>query len=741
MMCPTVSYNSKPRKWFSPLPFHFSVATFRPSPTLPLHCSQERSRATPAVEPDEHIGRVSITNDHILSENTPVLPQNDLPPLVSALKASAEQNVASFHFPGHNRGLAAPPSLTRLLGTRPFVHDLPELPELGNLFCPHGPVFEAQTEAAKLFQSSQTWFLVGGTTCGIQAAIMATCFPGEYLILPRNSHISAISAMVLSGAVPKYIVPNYENDWDIAAGVTPLQVLKAIQELEMKGKKAAAVFITSPTYHGICSDLSEISELCHSHKIPLIVDEAHGAHFGFHSELPNSALQQGADLTVQSTHKVLCSLTQSSMLHMSGNIVDKEKISRCLQTIQSTSPSYLLLASLDAARALLSERPDVVFNQAMELAYEAKCTLKIIPGISVLENSSFPTVPAIDPLRLTVGFWKLGLSGYEADEILYRDYGVVCELVGNKSITYAFNLGTCRVHVQRLLLGIKHLAATYASIQQPEERMLTVHAPFNDTTMTLIPRDAFFASKRKVTIMESIGEVSGELICPYPPGIPVLIPGEVITKKAVDYLLYVRSKGADISGASDPLLSSIVVCNILRSYTAPALQNLFNGAKLHSINWGEGSNAHSMRNGNSLDKRFTRHIGVQFNGSTEKLKYRSSYLPSFFAEKHLNGVSGFVKLRISNVRLLLVWCLYRGGRAKLSQGWFEFSLENNFGEGDVCVFEVLRMKVVLQVPVFRVTEDVGLLTLPLQQNQNMSSAKLLNTHLQQHLTSPKLVRY
>lgn len=341
-----------------------------------------------------------------------------------------------------------------------------------------------------------------------------------------------------------------------------LQVLKAIQALEMEGKKAAAVFITSPTYHGICSNLSEISELCHSRDIPLIVDEAHGAHFGFHSELPNSALRQGADLTVQSTHKVLCSLTQSSMLHMSGNIVDKEKISRCLQTLQTTSPSYLLLASLDAARAQLSESPDIVFNQAIALAHEAKCVLKQIPGISVLESSSFPAYPAIDPLRLTVGFWKLGLSGYEADKILYRDYGVVCELVGNKSITCAFNLGTCRDHVQRLLLGMKHLAATYASIQQPEERFLAGHAPFDDIIMRLIPRDAFFASKRKVTIKASLGEVSGELICPYPPGIPVLFPGEVITEKAVDYLLHVRSKGADISGASDPLLSSIVVCDI-----------------------------------------------------------------------------------------------------------------------------------------------------------------------------------
>lgn len=187
---------------------------------------QERSLAAPPVGLDD--GGLSTTNDGVLSGNTPVLRQNDLPPLVSALKASAEQNVASFHFPGHNRGRAAPASFTRLIGKRPYLLDLPELPELDNLFCPQGPILEAQNEAAKLFGSSHTWFLVGGTTCGIQAAIMATCSPGEFLILPRNSHISAISAMVLSGAVPKYIVPDYENDWDIAGGVTPLQVIRML---------------------------------------------------------------------------------------------------------------------------------------------------------------------------------------------------------------------------------------------------------------------------------------------------------------------------------------------------------------------------------------------------------------------------------------------------------------------------------------------------------------------------------
>ncbi|KAJ8753205.1 hypothetical protein K2173_017799 [Erythroxylum novogranatense] len=489
--------------------------------------------------------------------------RDNSPPLVSALKASAERNAASFHFPGHNGGRAAPSSLTQLIGMRPYIHDLPELPELDNLFSPEGPILEAQIEAAKLFGSSETWFLVGGTTCGIQAAVMATCSPGEHLILPRNSHISVISAMVLAGAIPKYIAPEYNCSWEIAGGVTPVQVEEAIKELEKESLKPAAVLITSPTYHGICSNLSDISELCHSNGIPVIVDEAHGAHLGFHPYMPPSALSQGADIVVQSTHKVLCSLTQSSMLHMSGDIVDREKICRCLQTLQSSSPNYLLLASLDAARDQLAKNPETFFNGALELATEAKSLIEGIAGISVLDSSNFTNCSAIDPLRLTIGFSRLGLSGYETDELLDGDHNVICELVENKSVTFAINLGTCREHIQRLVIALKDISSQtilkHTNHKSAIDKKVT---PFADFSISLNPRDAFFSRKKRVSIGESLEKVSGELICPYPPGIPVIIPGEIITQRALDYLLDCKSKGALIAGASDLLLSSLVICEV-----------------------------------------------------------------------------------------------------------------------------------------------------------------------------------
>ncbi|GAB4837629.1 hypothetical protein Ancab_002478 [Ancistrocladus abbreviatus] len=507
----------------------------------------------------------NVTKHGVSASSSQAAQHYSLAPLVSALKTAAEENAASFHFPGHNRGRAAPSPLVELIGRRPFLHDLPELPELDNLFSPEGPIRDAQKQAAQLFGASETWFLVGGTTCGIQAAIMATCSPGDSLILPRNSHISATSALVLTGVSPKYIIPDYDSDWDIASAVTPTQVEKAINDLELEGRKAAAVFVTSPTYHGICSNLKEISTVCHSRNIPLIVDEAHGAHFGFHPQLPISALQQGADLTVQSTHKVLCSLTQSSMLHRSGKLVDRERICRCLQTLQSTSPSYLLLASLDAATAQLSKNPEKFFNNAIHLANEARSLIKQIVGVSVLDFPSFSKFPAIDPLRVNISIWQLGLSGYEADEFLFKDQNVVSEVVGSHSITFVFTPGTCRDHVHRLLLGLEHLSS---SLPLGSERRIGKRTeqkdpePFLDITIELSPRDAFFTRKRKIDIKESVGKICGELICPYPPGIPVMIPGEIITAKSLEYLLQIRSKGGVISGAADPLLSSIVICDV-----------------------------------------------------------------------------------------------------------------------------------------------------------------------------------
>lgn len=488
-------------------------------------------------------------------------------PLLQTLMDCAEQETAAFHFPGHRRGRAAPPALAATLGDAVFQHDLPELPELDNLFAPDGVIKDAQTQAAHLFDADETFFLVNGSTCGIQAAIIATCASGDHLILPRNCHMSAVSGMVLSGALPKYIMPAYDSVWGIAHGVIPSTVDAAISEVSKQGGRVAAVLLVSPTYYGACSDVASIAEACHLHGIPLIVDEAHGGHFKFQEQLPPTALEQGADVVVQSTHKVLGSLTQSAMLHLKGRRVNRNRLRKCLQVLQSSSPSYLLLASLDAARAHMSQQGSTVLSQAVMLARDARCALKLIPGIHVLDEQrvdSIVKMARLDPLRITIGLWDLGITGFEADDILRLEYGVIAELPLLQSITFALSAGTTRNDIRRLVDGIRSLSSRHQSMRRPScvHSSVKIPEPVAEGWSCLqkrSPREAFFADSEAVTIEDSVGRVSAELLCPYPPGIPVVAPGEMITDEAVGQLKAVLEAGGIITGAADSALSTLVV--------------------------------------------------------------------------------------------------------------------------------------------------------------------------------------
>ncbi|GKB48821.1 Orn/Lys/Arg decarboxylase [Tanacetum coccineum] len=516
-----------------------------------FYTSLERNQGRKKHEKICHLNSKKFVEDYPIISDSKYSQHHSYPPLVKTLKALAEQNVANYQVPGHNRGHAAPSSLSDVIGIKPFIHDMHALPELGNLFSREGAIWDAQKQAAELFGASETWFLVGGTTCGIQASIMATCSPEDTLILPRNAHKSTFSAMVLCGAIPKYIFPEYDYEWDIAGGITLSQA---------SGKFGVTL------RHFAVTDSTSVIAMDFERCISLVVekaikeldneDEAHGDHLGFHESLPRSALSQGVDISIQSTHKVLTSFTQSSMLHMSGNIVDSERISQCLQSLQTTSPNHMLLASLDAARAQISEQPKTIFNKPLELAMDAKALIEKIPGITLLDSCTFSDAVGIDSLRITVGVWKLGISGFEADRILYK-HGVISELQGARSLMFAVNLGTTRDDVVKLVTELRNLSQRHDYIRVNDIQ------PFIGTVsnMILSPREAFFKTKIKVSLKESIGKVCGELVCPYPPGIPILVPGEVITAEALSYLVEVKNNGGCISGVADFTLSSIVVCS------------------------------------------------------------------------------------------------------------------------------------------------------------------------------------
>lgn len=462
-------------------------------------------------------------------------------PLVDALRACVESRNAPFYTPGHKRGKGSAIALTDLLGSQLFPADLPELPELDNLFAPQGAIQAAQELAAQTFGAERTWFLANGSTGGILAAILATCEPGAKIILPRNVHQSAISALILSGAVPIFVTPEYDVERDIAHSITPERVAAALDQ----HPDAKAVMMVYPTYYGVGGDIRAIADLAHRSNIPLLVDEAHGAHFAFHPELPISALAAGADLTVQSTHKTLSALTQASMLHVQGDRIDRDRLSQALQLVQSSSPSYLLLASLDAARYQMATQGKALMERTLQLADDARSRINAMPGLSTLDAS--------DRTRLTVTVSGLGIDGFTADEILHQQLGVTAELPSFQNLTFIISLGNTQEDIDQLVQAFEQLEGT-------AEKPCLPHLPVPlSPRLVLTPREAFFSVTEEVEIEQAIDRVSAELICPYPPGIPVLMPGEQVTESAIAMLKTVLNSGGFIAGCSDPSLGTLRV--------------------------------------------------------------------------------------------------------------------------------------------------------------------------------------
>ncbi|MBN3910970.1 MAG: aminotransferase class I/II-fold pyridoxal phosphate-dependent enzyme [Nostoc sp. NMS1] len=501
-----------------------------------------------------------------------MLNQNQTP-LLDALKANAARPHAPFYTPGHKQGKGISQPLADLLGKAVFRADLTELADLDNLFAPQGVIQKAQQLAAEAFGASQTWFLVNGSTCGIEAAILATCGMGDKIILPRNVHSSAIAGLILSGAIPIFLNPEYDSVLDIAHSITPNSVESALKQ----HPDAKAVLTVYPTYYGVCGDLNAIANITHQYNIPLLVDEAHGAHFAFHPELPTPALAAGADLTVQSIHKVLGAMTQASMLHIQGNRIDGDRISKALQLLQSTSPSYLLLASLDAARQQIALHGKMLMSRTLQLANEARTKISQIPGLSVLQilNPLYqeglggsPGFVSLDETRLTVTVSGLGLTGFEADEILDEKFAVTAEFASLQHLTFIISLGNTPADIEQLVQGFTTLAQEY---RRTNLNVTSFNSQNLLNTQSHVlhcsPREAFFAVSETLplaqtsdTRSESLHErICAEIVCPYPPGIPVLMPGEIITKPVLDYLQQIQAMGGFISGCNDTSFKTLKV--------------------------------------------------------------------------------------------------------------------------------------------------------------------------------------
>lgn len=473
-------------------------------------------------------------------------------PLLTAIAIAAQRGHTPFYAPGHKQGRGAALSLQNLLGLAALRADLPELPELDNLFAPTGPIREAQVLAAAAFGVDETYFLANGSTCGIEAALLAVAAPGDAVLVPRNAHRSVLAALILTGAQPIYIAPVHDRDWDLAFGMTAAQVATALHT----HPEIRAVVMVSPSYHGVCSDVAAIAAQVHAHGAVLIADEAHGAHLGFHPALPPGAIAGGADLVIQSTHKTLGAVTQAAMLHVQGQRVNRDRLRQALQLTQSTSPNYWLLASLDAARYQMATTGKAELERVLTLSDGVRSRLAKLDAMRVLRSADVADKPfKLDPTRLVVDVSGLGLTGFTADEILHEDLAVTAELPTLRQLAFILSVGNTEADGDRLVQALQTLVTR--SPQLPHDLPKSAVTTESEAAAPLLslppmtPRAAFFAETQAMRLEKAEGKICADAICPYPPGIPLVLPGEIVTQAAIAYLQHIHWSGGLITGCLD----------------------------------------------------------------------------------------------------------------------------------------------------------------------------------------------
>ena len=468
-------------------------------------------------------------------------------PLIDALKNFDKISPAYFCIPSHHRGKGASSSFTEVFGKTVLKYDLTETPLTDDLHEADGAIKEAESLASELFGSDRTFFLVNGTTCANEAMIISSVCEGEKILVARNCHKSVLMGLIISGASPVYIEPEISGVFSAFGSISPEKV-----KLAFKNHPDIKAFIlTSPTYYGIGSDLQKIADICHSHGALLLVDEAHGSHFAFSDKLPKTALSCGADMVSQSTHKTLNSMTQSSMLHVKGSLVDISKVDAALKIVQSTSPSYILMASLDAARQNAALNGRTAVCRMLDITSYIRSTLSSIDGVSCPENVDGNEVFSFDKTRIV--FSVKGISGFYLSEILFDKYNICCEMADNYNVVSIIGSSDSYEDADRLINAVKEIAATVNSGKIKEFSL--PHRP----PMAMTPRKAFFAKSTRTNFKDSVGKVSAEMIAPYPPGIPVIYPGEVITEEIYEFISEAIKDGRHIHGFSDKSMETIKI--------------------------------------------------------------------------------------------------------------------------------------------------------------------------------------
>lgn len=480
----------------------------------------------------------------------------DKAPVYEALEEFRRNRVVPFDVPGHKRGRGNP-ELVKLLGKQCVELDVNSMKPLDNLCHPVSVIKEAEALAADAFGAAHAFLMVGGTTSAVQTMVLTACKSGEKIILPRNVHRSVINALVVNGATPIYVNPDTDKRLGIALGMKISQVEKAIEE----NPDAVAILVNNPTYYGICSNLKKIVEIAHAHNMLVLVDEAHGTHFYFGENMPMTAMAAGADMSAVSMHKSGGSLTQSSFL-LTGPNVSSGYVRQVINLTQTTSASYLLIASLDISRRNLALRGREMFRNVVEIADYARTEINKIGGYYAYgrELINGDSVYDFDETKLTVYTLDIGLAGIEVYDLLRDEYDIQLELGDMGNVLAYISIGDRMREVERFVSALIDIKRRYR-----KDRSGLFDHEYINPAVVMTPQEAFYAAKEEmIPIRETNGKICTEFVMCYPPGIPILAPGERITQEIIDYILYAKEKGCSLTGPEDEKVERL---NVIKEST------------------------------------------------------------------------------------------------------------------------------------------------------------------------------
>ena len=480
-------------------------------------------------------------------------------PYLDALRAYAERDPGRFHVPGHKGGSGADPGLQDAIGERALALDIPALVEGIDVGPAPTPFERAQELAAEAWGARRSWFLVNGASQGNHVALLTLAHTGSGIVVQRNAHSSTVDALVLSGLRPTFVAPELDPELQIAHCLSPEVLDRALRQTP----DAAGATIVSPTYFGAVADVRALAEVAHAHGVPLIADESWGAHFPFHEDVPESALALGADIVVSSVHKIVGSLTQSAIVHLgeaADGRVDEHVVDRCVTLVESTSPSALLAASLDAARRQAAVHGRELLDETLRALARLRSQIRSIEGLDVLDERlcGAPGVHDYDPLRLAIDVRGTGASGYELAALLLERDDVNMELAGENVLVAIFGMGEdAGAQGERLVAALHDVLGARPRFGGETEDRFAPPPPWGELMMT--PREAFFASQDVVPAAEAAGRVAAESLAAYPPGIPNVLPGERLTRETLDYVQQALDHGGSLRGASDRRLRTLRV--------------------------------------------------------------------------------------------------------------------------------------------------------------------------------------